>query len=381
MRAALFLILIASTAHAGPRVEVGVMLGGHSFSNQVELGVADEVTEPGPSSGALLGAAVAVPLARRVAIEGELMLIPTKDDVLGDRAMVYGLRAHVRFDLLTGRFRPFVVAGVGAHVLRSTSPQMDNDADRSYHWGGGVRFALSDKLDLRFDALHLIVPDRTIDGATSDFEVTAGMMYRFGTTPKPIVKLPPAPEPAPGDRDGDGLTDDVDQCPTQAEDRDAFEDTDGCPDPDNDKDGIVDTADGCPLEPETKNGWKDEDGCPDQLIQELAGISFELDSARIDGASTPILERAYQLLEDNPNIWIEISGHTSSDGDADRNLELSLHRAEAVKAYLVTRGILDTRILTVGHGSDVPLGDNRTDDGRRKNRRIEFRILHANELP
>jgi len=65
------------------------------------------------------------------------------------------------------------------------------------------------------------------------------------------------------DRDGDGIPDELDKCPDEPEDKDGFEDEDGCPDPDNDKDGIPDTADACPNEPETVNGFQDEDGCPD----------------------------------------------------------------------------------------------------------------------
>jgi large repetitive protein len=65
------------------------------------------------------------------------------------------------------------------------------------------------------------------------------------------------------DRDQDGIPDDVDRCPDIPEDKDSFEDEDGCPDPDNDKDGILDAADKCPLEAEDKDGFEDEDGCPD----------------------------------------------------------------------------------------------------------------------
>jgi OmpA-OmpF porin, OOP family len=72
-------------------------------------------------------------------------------------------------------------------------------------------------------------------------------------------------EPSIGDRDGDGLKDDIDKCPDDPEDLDDFEDMDGCPDPDNDRDGILDKDDKCPNEPETKNGFEDEDGCPDSL--------------------------------------------------------------------------------------------------------------------
>jgi len=66
-----------------------------------------------------------------------------------------------------------------------------------------------------------------------------------------------------GDRDGDGIKDNVDKCPDDPEDKDGFEDQDGCPDLDNDKDGIPDKTDKCPNDPEDKDGFQDEDGCPD----------------------------------------------------------------------------------------------------------------------
>jgi OOP family OmpA-OmpF porin len=65
------------------------------------------------------------------------------------------------------------------------------------------------------------------------------------------------------DRDGDGIKDDIDKCPDVPEDKDGFQDEDGCPDPDNDGDGILDADDKCPNEPEDKDGFQDEDGCPD----------------------------------------------------------------------------------------------------------------------
>ncbi len=70
-------------------------------------------------------------------------------------------------------------------------------------------------------------------------------------------------EPSIGDRDGDGLRDDVDECPDEPEDFDGFADEDGCPDPDNDRDGILDVDDECPMVPEDRDGDADEDGCPE----------------------------------------------------------------------------------------------------------------------
>ncbi len=91
-------------------------------------------------------------------------------------------------------------------------------------------------------------------------------------TDKEPVKLPPKP----GDRDGDGLTDDIDKCPDEAEDFDKFEDEDGCPEPDNDADGILDRTDKCPMEPEDKDKFEDEDGCP-ELDNDADGLADKVD--------------------------------------------------------------------------------------------------------
>jgi OmpA-OmpF porin, OOP family len=82
-------------------------------------------------------------------------------------------------------------------------------------------------------------------------------------SPKDQCTDQPRLPPKPGDRDGDGILDNVDQCPDEPEDKDGFEDEDGCPDPDNDADGIPDRSDRCPNDPEDKDGFEDEDGCPD----------------------------------------------------------------------------------------------------------------------
>jgi OOP family OmpA-OmpF porin len=84
-------------------------------------------------------------------------------------------------------------------------------------------------------------------------------------------------EPLIGDRDGDGIKDNLDKCPDDPEDFDDFEDGDGCPDPDNDRDGILDVNDKCPNQPETQNGVADDDGCPDTVDRDGDGIPDRLD--------------------------------------------------------------------------------------------------------
>jgi OOP family OmpA-OmpF porin len=82
--------------------------------------------------------------------------------------------------------------------------------------------------------------------------------------------------PGPGDADGDQILDDVDECPRKPEDKDGFEDGDGCPEDDNDADGIADAIDDCPLEPEDRDGTDDTDGCPDP-DNDKDGIADKID--------------------------------------------------------------------------------------------------------
>ena len=94
------------------------------------------------------------------------------------------------------------------------------------------------------------------------FGVSRGLMGQIGD-PDARGFMGIVFEPTAGDRDGDGFNDDEDECPYRAEDKDGYEDGDGCPDEDNDLDRIVDLLDQCPNVPEDKNGYEDEDGCPD----------------------------------------------------------------------------------------------------------------------
>jgi outer membrane protein OmpA-like peptidoglycan-associated protein len=93
--------------------------------------------------------------------------------------------------------------------------------------------------------------------------------------------VPKTAPPKPGDRDGDGLTDDVDKCPDEPEDKDGFQDDDGCPDADNDFDGIKDADDKCPNDAEDKDGFEDEDGCP-ELDNDNDGLADKVDTCPND---------------------------------------------------------------------------------------------------
>ena len=99
--------------------------------------------------------------------------------------------------------------------------------------------------------------------------------------PERCVPKEAVPPPKVGDADGDGILDDVDECPQVPEDKDNFEDTDGCPEPDNDADGILDKDDKCPNDPEDLDKFQDEDGCPD-LDNDQDGLSDRIDACPDD---------------------------------------------------------------------------------------------------
>jgi outer membrane protein OmpA-like peptidoglycan-associated protein len=212
-----------------------------------------------------------------------------------------------------------------------------------------------------------------------------GVVYRKDTAPAPAA--PPARARCPEeDKDNDGIVDEKDKCPDEPEDKDKFEDEDGCPGPDNDKDGVPDEQDKCPNEPETKNGYQDDDGCPDEVPAPVKkftgvvkGINFRRNSADIKPSSFPLLKEAVGVFKEYPTLRVEISGHTSDEGKRDFNMKLSRKRAEAVKLFLVSAGIDESRIGTVGYGPDKPIADNETKEGKEKNRRIEFRLLGTQE--
>ena len=186
-----------------------------------------------------------------------------------------------------------------------------------------------------------------------------------------------APRP-PGDRDHDGILDNVDKCPNEPEDKDGFEDEDGCPDPDNDKDGILDADDKCPNEPGVP-----PDGCPKKYnlvvvtetkIELKQTVFFDTNKATIKPVSFALLNDVAQAMQDNPKIQVEIQGHTDSQGNDAFNLKLSQKRAESVRTYLTKKGVSGDRMTPKGYGENVPIADNRTSAGRAQNRRVEFVI-------
>jgi len=261
--------------------------------------------------------------------------------------------------------------------------------------------------------------------------IQAGLKLRlFGGKKEPAYQATSAPLPV-ADTDGDGINDDVDKCPNEPgtakyngcpipdTDKDGINDEldkcptqagtakyNGCPIPDTDGDGINDEEDKCPNQagPANRNGCPitdrdndgindEEDKCPDvagvaankgcpaipaevskMLSSSAQKVSFTTGSSKLSLTSNTSLNQVVKVMNDNPTMKLRIEGHTDN---TEKNAEtLGESRANAVKTYLVSKGISADRIEVQGLGSTMPIADNNTMTGKTKNRRVEIKVVY-----
>jgi len=211
------------------------------------------------------------------------------------------------------------------------------------------------------------------------------------------------------DTDGDGIADKDDACPKvkgtkanngcpDADDDGVIDSKDGCPKvkgpkankgcpwPDTDGDGVLDKDDNCPK----VKGVKSNKGCPEVKVAPVAPITkeaqAELDAyaktiyfnsgkSTFKGGVRPKLDAIYEIMVKFPNANFSIDGHTDSQGSATLNKKLSQRRADAVKDYLIAKGLSSVRLSSYGFGEDYPIDTNKTAAGRAHNRRVEIRLI------
>jgi OmpA-OmpF porin, OOP family len=289
-------------------------------------------------------------------------------------------------------------------------------------WGvlGGVRARLHESWGLELDVGRGV----TLDSGFGREELRVLLALRYDETFL--------------DADGDGIPDKHDRCPQEPEDSDGFQDSDGCPDPDNDGDGVPDSQDQCPNAsgPKERGGCPDSDGdgvpdsqdlcplkpgpkgydgcpdadgdevpdnvdkCPEQLgtpeadgcpidnpplvviesdrIRIKGNILFETGAANIQKQSLKLLDEVAIVLARNPELGpVLIEGHTDNVGSDTLNLNLSQKRAQSVVDYLISRGIEPKRLRAKGFGESKPIATNATALGRAKNRRVDFRLIKS----
>ena len=410
------------------RFELGLLGGWQYFDDEHGIGRADiDEKELSPAAAPLFGLNFTFNLNRYVDFEAEGLASRTHTRNQLTNMWLFQLGGHVLFHPAKGIVRPYLLLGYGGMAsLVSDEVVLPNDQDGFGRAALGLKIALGSRVNVRLEgrvqsslafASDVIALGEETGYGGPDYAGLLGLSFNLGEqrarlyvadkvvyTPPPTEdpdkdglstradRCPDVPEDADNfqdddgcpevDNDNDGIADIDDKCPLRPEDKNGIDDNDGCPDKDDDGDGVLGSKDQCQDKPETKNGFKDDDGCPDELPQDvqrftgvIQGINFKLRSASLLRNSLPVLDRAVVVLKTYPDIRLEISGHTDNRGKADFNRDLSQKRAESVRDYLASKGVATERIVAVGYGMDRPIASNKTNGGRGKNRRTEFKVL------
>lgn len=297
-------------------------------------------------------------------------------DGAGDSAEIWGAGLNALVFPFTSGIARNMYGIVGAHYGEGDKhPGLgEEDYDTVFGSAGlGMLigpFAWLNQGSIRVEGLYRMdFHDEPLLGATGEDEfgdivANLGVVIPIGSQP---VIAPPEPEPVevvpvapPADSDGDGVTDDLDQCPgtPAGEPVDAV----GCPLPKKEcktpEPGQPVTLDGC--------------AAGDTIV--LRGVNFEFDKSRLTTNARTILDNVNEALTTAPTVTVEIGGHTDARGSDEYNQKLSERRAAEVVNYLTNKGIDSSRMTSKGYGESTPVADNETDEGRELNRRVELTI-------
>ena len=238
----------------------------------------------------------------------------------------------------------------------SSSVAFSQDNSVQLQYGAGLEYGLNNGIALRA-GIDLYDKDAGM--------VFVGVMKRFGVKQKSkkIIEPAPAPEPVAAP-----VVEEVVQ--TQAVVIPAVVVT---YDIDTDMDGVVDRLDECAYSP--KEFSVDEKGC--SIIElDFGGVNFEPKSFDLTQESKQLLDEVVVTINASPELQkIEVQAHTDYKGSGEANLKLSEQRALSVKNYLVSQGVLEKRLIAKGYGESQPIADNKTEEGRAKNRRVELKVI------
>lgn len=202
--------------------------------------------------------------------------------------------------------------------------------------------------------------------------------------------------PVDTDADADGILDGQDACPNVPGVKSEDPKKNGCPvdaaaDIDTDADGIPDAKDACPKEPGRADPDPKKNGCPQVTVTKTEivihrQVQFRFGQSSlaqtVDPVSDNLLAEVRDAIVKHPAmVRIEVQGHADSVGTEDYNQTLSEARAEAVRAWLVKRGIPAERLVAKGYGAKAPVATNDTEAGRKENRRVQFLSVEGSANP
>jgi OOP family OmpA-OmpF porin len=304
--------------------------------------------------------------AREIALGAELVA----DLPIAGGARLFDPRASVVHLLLTGNYRLF---GGPFELGASFGPGIGQGAGSA---------------DYRVMGLVGYAPERAPrppdkDGDGLEDKVDACVDLAGTASSDPLLNGCPPP---PVDTDGDAIPDEFDACPKAAGEATFVRKTHGCPRfIDTDNDGVADADDICPFE----RGLRppEGDGCPPEeaepgtrlVEQEIVlsqQVQFETDTSVLRPESDKVLSEVARVLRRHPELeLVEVQGHTDDTGTAEHNQTLSQDRAARVVAWLVARAVEAARLRAKGYGAERPIADNGSEEGRTKNRRVEFKIV------
>ncbi len=384
---------------------------------------------------AFLGLRYAYLIRERFGLEGSFGMVPSENAAgsFGHNFMM--VSGDVFFNLLTGRFVPYLEGGAG-YMKNWVHEEILPIEDPYYEFGGGIKvFSLEDAW-IGIDVRDVVLPYDVVEGGDKEnFQnllatFSFGFMWGGGPPPDTDVdgvpdkkdKCPGTPVGAivdergcPVDTDGDGVYDGLDRCAGTPEG--ATVDDAGCP-VDSDGDGVYDGLDkcgktpdgalvddaGCPMDSDHDGVYDGLDKCPGTVSEARVDASgceipeieyeflsknkvelyvrFKLGRADIEEESIDLLNKVGDILTKWDGVNVEIGGHTDSSGSEAGNMRLSKKRAESVRDYLLENysSIDADRLADRGYGESAPIADNGTKEGREANRRVEVKVLNPEAL-
>jgi OOP family OmpA-OmpF porin len=291
-----------------------------------------------------------------------------------DRVRIRPLTLGIYHSLWANRkLTPVVTLGAGVADTKWLDPSGKKSQTTFAAQGGlGLEYFLGQHLSLGvLGRIHYVYNDSN-EYKTEATAYTAGAMANLfwgGKKAEPAAAAP-APVPvvvaAPVDTDGDSVPDSSDACPGTPVGTPV--DANGCP-RDSDLDGVIDATDKCPGTP--AGTLVDVDGCPVKTVSVTLDVKFDTGKAVVKPEFESQLSKVAGVMNKYPETSILIEGHSDNTGSAAGNKSLSQKRADAIRNELINKyGIVADRITAKGFGSEVPVADNATPEGRDANRRV-----------